>query len=174
MIKDPKGRYIGIIQDPSFAVPAGTDDGWWVLMRDGSVYFGRLLDAPETGFGLISKQVAVPDILMEELAAITDSITSEVEEEWDDEEMDLFANVLLEGLGGTREEAEEIAEVLLETSDREGQCPWKLAAIFISGYNHVAAAPPAKVEQPIVERDAKVIPFPLHKVSPPFSSGGSA
>lgn len=167
MINDPKGRYIGIVQHPALGVPDG--DGWWVLTNDGSVYFGHLLDPPETGFGILSKQTAAPAILLQELAAIADGVTGD-EGEWDDEEMEMLPRILQAGLGGTMEEAEEIAEILLEASDREGECPWKLAALYMSGYSDDAELS-AKTEKPAEpRRDAKVIPFPAHMIRPPSGS----
>lgn len=170
-VEDPKGRYpLGIIVSPPLAIHDGEGTGFWILDHDGRVYFGQQLPPMEVGFGIMQEEIIAPTALLESAAELIDRMYEAMEVgfecEEDDEAFHRLPEILMEGMGMGDDEAHDHAEAILEEAERLDTCPWKLAALHISGVDWDSSEEPelpAEAEKP----EGKLIPFPTHRVRPP-------
>jgi len=184
--KDPKGRYaIGIIESPAaaFAFRTGEGTGSWILDMDGKVYFGHQLPPPEVGFGITAEHETAPPVLLEALAELVAGMYDALDDGGEElETLERLPEVIMEGLGTGRDEAEDIAEAILEEAERLDECPWKLTAMHIAGVDwgvvgepeYVGEFPkrpdiPLAVREKDPQGEAEIIPFPLHRARKPSS-----
>ena len=149
------------------------------------MYFGLQLPPPEMGFGIIQPVVTVPPALMESAAELIngmyDAMEAGFESGEEDEAFERLPEILMEGMGLDDDEAHDHAEAILEEADRLGTCPWKLAALHMSGVGWSSEEPLTSNHQKIVKKvadkyhsdeppaekpEGKLIQFPMHRIRP--------
>lgn len=167
VLKDPQNRFpLGIIESPPLAIRDNEGIGLWILDHDGKVYFCHQLPPSEVGFGVIQEQATAPAILLESAAKLIHGMYEAMEAEFDESEeaFERLPEILMAGMGMSDDEAHDHAEAILEEADHLDTCPWKLAAIHMSGVGFEESDEP---EPPTEKPEGKLIPFPIHRVRLP-------